>query len=505
MSPRVCCPACAAPEEQGQSHAPWEGANLPPGVYLWGVAAVTALGAALRLAHIARPFNGLMAWNEGHYAMTALNFDRYGLWVQRNDLGVDHTFSPGVPWLIWASFKLFGPTEWAARLPIVLSGIAAVALFAALVRRLLRSEQIALIASAFVAVAPGVVYFAQNVQLDTPSICCALAGAVCMLRYREVRRLRYFVAAGMWLAAAIWLKFPTALLYPAYLALWWPARPAHPAAAIRAAALFFALTALPSAAWVLSGLIAHETNPGFFYRRGASIYIANALLEIPLEVEAHLFLPVFVLVLAGIPVVWRWRSRLREIGIWCAPLIILYVIAPWDSLANRYYDLPATYLLTVPAALAVWARRPPEARHGNALPRTVVAAVAVVLALTVAYDLWDPTTDRIARATIAHAPIIDPVPFFSARIVADLPRGRTVVDAPQTMFYAGGDPSWVQTAWDVRPSIDSEQFDYIVLNDFSHGMVPTYAVDESLRALLARHHYIQIAPAAWAHEWTFHR
>ena len=82
-----------------------------------------------------------MAWNEGHYAMTALNFDRYGLWAQRNELGVDRTFSPGVPWMIWASFKMFGPSEWAARLPIVICGVLAVVLLGVLVRSLPGAKQ----------------------------------------------------------------------------------------------------------------------------------------------------------------------------------------------------------------------------------------------------------------------------------------------------------------------------------------------------------------------------
>src|SRR5215472_6519919 len=172
-----------------------------------------------------------MAWNEGHYAMTALNFNRYGLWSQHNELGVDRTFSPGGPRLIWASMKVFGPTEPAARLPIVLAGIAAIPSIAALARRLARSEQIALVTAAFVAVAPGLVYFSQNVQLDTLSICFALAAAALMLRYRDSRRPSDAAWAGMWLAAAVWVKFTILLLYPAFLVMWWPARPKRPGAA----------------------------------------------------------------------------------------------------------------------------------------------------------------------------------------------------------------------------------------------------------------------------------
>jgi hypothetical protein len=104
---------------------------------------------------------------------------------------------------------------------------------------------------------------------------------------------------------------------------------------------------------------------------------------------------------------------------------------------------------------------------------------------------------------MAHVPPIDPSPFYSAKLVAALPRGRTIVDTPQTMFYAGGDPAWIEiTGGDVRWKIDAEAFDYVILNDYGHGQEPYYAIDTALREQLARHHYIQIAPAAWAHVRT---
>ncbi len=480
--------------------APWAGARLPARVYHWALLGIVLLGAALRFAHIARPFNRWMAWNEGHYAMIALNFDRYGLWSQRDDLGVDHSFSPGVPWLIWAAFKLFGPTEWAARLPIVLSGIAVIALIATFARRLLRNEQIALISAGFAAVAPGLVYFSQNVQLDMPSICCALAGAVKMLRYRETRRWGDYIAAGVWLTVAIWFKFTMALLYPAYLVLWWPARPARRGVAATTAGAFVGLTALPSVLWVISGWLSHQFNSEFYYRAWDLRGIIKALVEIPLEVEAHLFILIFALLMVSIPVLIRWGSQLREIWVWCYPWAIQYLAAPWSSLANRYYDLPATSVLVVSAAAGLWtwqARR----LHGAVLTRAAFSICGVVMALTLAYDLWDPMTDRIGREMTPHAPPIDPVPFYSAKVVGNLPRGRTIVHWPQTMFYAGGDPAWIIPA-DGRWVIEGEQFDYIVFNDYSQGLGELYPIDEALRARLWRHRYIQIAPLAWAHERT---
>lgn len=482
---------------------PWEDVHLPAGVYRWGLASCAALGAMLRAAHLTRPFNRLMAWNEGHYAMTALNFDRYGLWAQRNELGVDRTFSPGVPWMIWASFKMFGPSEWAARLPIVICGVLAVVLLGVLVRQLLRSEQIGLIAAACVAVAPGLVYFSQNVQLDTPSICAALAGAVCMVRYRETRRTGALLGAAVFLMLAIWFKFTAALLYPVFLWWWWPVRPARLSRAAAGAAAFIGLTALPSVAWIATRWFARDASGEFFHRDWTLRGLVKALSEIPLSVEAHLFVPLFLLLLGGLAIAGRWRSRLGWIWLWSAPFLVTYVVAPWDSLTNRYYDLPATYVLVTLAALAVWRTRLPRPRGRSWPPRPVALALAAVLAVTVAYDLWDPTGDRLARAAMTHAPAIDPVPFYSARLVAALPPGRTIVDTPQTMFYAGGDPRWIDyTGGDVRWKIDGEWYDYIVLNDYGHGQEPYYVIDNALRAELARHGYVQIGPALWAHVRT---
>jgi len=495
-----------SPPPAGAAHdrpAPWEGQHLPPAVYRWGLLAIVLVGAVLRLAHLTRPFNGVgaTAWNEGHFSLIALNFDRYGLWSQHNELGLDHTLSPGVPWLIWLAFKAFGPTEWAARLPIALFGIAAIPLVAALVKRLLDSEQIALATAGLVATIPETVYFSQNVQLDTPSICCGLAGAVAVLRYRDTGRWRELLVAGVWMTLAVWFKFTTALLYPAYLALWWPARPHRLWAAVGLAVGFAALTALPSAAWIVSGNLMHQTLPGFYQRDWDLRGLLEVLIELPLMVGTHLFPIVFILLVLGIPVAFRWRARLRGLGIWCCSWALLYVAVPYSALNNRYYDLPGTYLLTVIAALGLWmplARR----RTGASLGRAILVALGIVMVVLTAYDLWDPTTDRLARTMIAHPPPLDPAPFYSAKVVATLPRKPTVVDAPQTMFYAGGDPEWISIVGgngDVREAIDGERYDYLLLNDFWHQQGPYYPIDDALRARLTRHHYVPIAPAAWAH------
>jgi hypothetical protein len=363
------------------------------------------------------------------------------------------------------------------------------------------------------------------------TISCALAAAVFMLRYRDGGRITDVVWAGTWLAAAVWLKFTSLLLYPAFLVMWWSKRPGSPLRRNAAAAAFAGAAALPSLVWIVIGWTRFQASSGFtkrfFFRDWDLRGIVKAFSEIPLAVEAHLFIAIFVLLVVGITAAVRWRADFRIIWAWCAPWIVLYVFAPWDSLVNRYYDLPATYLLTIVAATGLWVWTSPSTRRGRAensavarlsavdaepidrenvprqWPRALLIGIAVVVGMTATYDAWDPMTDRIARASMAHVPPIDPSPFYSAKVVAVLPPGRTVADTPQTMFYAGGDPAWIEiTGGDVRWKIDGETFDYIILNDYGHGQEPYYAIDSSLRDQLAAHHYVQIAPTAWAHMRT---
>jgi 4-amino-4-deoxy-L-arabinose transferase-like glycosyltransferase len=498
-----------------RSSFPWRGAHLRAHWFQWGLIAVTVLGALLRVAHIARPFNGLDAWNEGHYAMIALNFDRYGPWSQRDELGVDHTYSPGVPWLIWVCFKLFGPAEWVARLPMVLSGTAVVPLAGILAVRVMQSEQIALASAGLMAVAPGFVYFSQNVQLDMPALAAALTGAVLVARYGERRNGLDLAAAALWLAGAIWFKFTMVLAVPGCIALWWPARPRGPSGAAAHAAALGLLPMIPSLLWIgvsrftdraapglyLSGWIGQRVSWQFYHRRWDLPGLLKALTELPLIVEAHLFIVIFLLLCVGASALYRWRRDFPAVWIWICPWLLQYLVAPWDSLANRYYDLPALSVGVVAGALGLWVLAGAR-KSGATAVRNFTAALAAVLLVTAAYDLWDPIGDRIARATMAHAPAIDPRPFDSAKIVGSLPVGLTAVDWPQTMFYAGGDPKWAVIVGDSRDAIDDEAFDYIVLNDYGHGLGPDYPIDGALRYRFARHHYVQIAPAAWAHART---
>src|SRR5437879_13742642 len=143
----------------------------------------------------------------------------------------------------------------------------------------------------------------------------AFAGVVSILRFLAPGRLGETIAGAVWIALAVWFKFTTALLYPAYLALWWPARPRRPLWAAGAAVAFMGLTVLPSAAWIAYGRLTHQTLGSFYQRDWDVRGIIEVLIELPLMVGTHMCPLGFVLLLLGFPVASRCPGSLRNRGI----------------------------------------------------------------------------------------------------------------------------------------------------------------------------------------------
>ena len=80
----------------------------------------------IRLWDLARPFIGDYAWNEVYYAYIARDFLNGDLLSQYDIHNGGAVYStPLVPWLLFLGFKLFGVTEWAARMPILAFWLAA--------------------------------------------------------------------------------------------------------------------------------------------------------------------------------------------------------------------------------------------------------------------------------------------------------------------------------------------------------------------------------------------
>jgi len=115
-------------------------------------------------------------------------------------------------------YPLFGPVEWAARLPALLASLLLIPLTAQLARRLSGGRAAALVAAAVVAVAPLAVQFGATAFSD-PLLTLWLTAALALVLARPGRARPG--AVGLCLGLALATKYQAALFLPPLVGLAW--------------------------------------------------------------------------------------------------------------------------------------------------------------------------------------------------------------------------------------------------------------------------------------------
>lgn len=170
-------------------------------------------GAALRLLWLDAPFMGFHSFNEAHYSLIALNFSKYGLLAQMDELGRDFSTTPLLPWMIFISFSVLGVSELAARIPVFICGVLSLFVFCLLVRELF-GRRVALLATAFAVSAPWIAYFSRNVQLESPAMLFFLLALLFMAR-KSPKAAIFMFAVGVALKTSMLLGLPALALLAA--------------------------------------------------------------------------------------------------------------------------------------------------------------------------------------------------------------------------------------------------------------------------------------------------
>lgn len=501
------------------------------------LAVVLCLGLGLRLLNLGRPFYGYFMWNEVYYATIARNLDHFGFlnaynydWTGGSALGQRHGPSPFVPWLINFSFHLFGESEAAARLPILVLGMFSLLAIYAIARDLYDAE-IALIACFLAAIMPGIVFMSRQVALDSPMVAFGLASVWMLLRARRKPALDLIaiVASSVLLGTAVFIKYTGVLFLPLLGWIWWgivgQASPRRARSRWLLMGAYLLVAALPALAWMLRGILVSSGADGggpstaAYLIRGsewASYQWKPALYSIWVRTSQQtgqvLWYP---LVFTGVlSVAARRTAALARRNVEIVLLIVpwfVQLIYPASWYGNDAYTYPALYGVAVLLALVVrrGARRVLELLRPPA--GTTFASVVLLVATVVFaslsdykqyYHSWYTDRDFSLNLTLQlPANLITPEdPFASARIVRSVNASHAPIlaDVPATVYYAQ-DEMWRGKAtwyWWPRRGEQSALLKSIASMEYAY-VVFTYQPPALVMKALCESGYAQIGPGAW--------
>lgn len=498
---------------------------------------VLGLGLGLRLVDIGRPFYGYHMWNEVYYATIARNFEHFGLlhaynydWRGGSELSQRLGPSPFVPWLIHFSWQLLGASEAAARLPMLVLGMFSL-LAIYFIARELYDAATALLATAFAAIMPGVVFMSRQVALDAPMTAFGLASVWTLLRARRLDRGRgiMIVASCLSLGLAVFIKYTGVLFVPLLAWIWWTmvrrGRPAHGWLGWLAPVTYFAVAALPALAWMSRGLLhpspagggvavtqylarGYEWELRYFLRAAYTTWVRTGQ-----QVGQLLWYPlVLAAALSATPArAWAFARRHAEALLlvlpWLAPIVY-----PISWYQNDAYTYPALYGIAV--LLAVTARRgaqlmqegfgpAPERALGRAA--AILGVVAVLACLSdyrQFYWSWYQDKDYSANWSLQLPSnlIAQWEPFAPARTVRALNTSHAPIlaDTPATLYYAQDEPWRGRATWywwmlpdeldGLVKAIGSGEFTYVVF---------TYRPPLPVMTALDRSGYRPVSPGVW--------
>ncbi len=150
---------------------------------------------------------GLYDYDEGMNAEIAREMTATGRWLVPYFNGVPYFEKPPfVYWLTAVSFQIFGTSEWAGRLPIVLSGLVGVLALYALVR-LWGDSRAAVYAALSLVTAFGYFLYSRTIMLDIPLTAFLVVTLLAFsIAFHECRRMKAAVVlacAGMGFAVMV--------------------------------------------------------------------------------------------------------------------------------------------------------------------------------------------------------------------------------------------------------------------------------------------------------------
>jgi 4-amino-4-deoxy-L-arabinose transferase-like glycosyltransferase len=384
-----------------------------------------ALAAVLLLAPLRA--GDLAGYDDAHYAHIAKDILVTGDWLNLRSNGArifEHP--PLFVWIEAAFFRLFGKSDFVARLPSALCGWGAILLVYSLARRLLRDSFVAVAAMFVMASTLYFLKYAARAMTDVPFTLLCLCALYSWLRAEE--EPRWYAWAGVFAGLAQITRGLMGVALPVAFVLDLAVNRRR--APLRSLALACSLSFLPLIAWY--GYIIHANHWSFLKDHATWLNTeAFGALSPPWRRYTGVFEYAWMLLKSY----WPWlpftvfgliaaiRSedrRLRFLAIWVAVVFLLCAAA--KSRVLRYL-LPAYPAFSIFAAMSL-AQLAPAAYFWRGL-RIATAAGAAVVAMI-----------AIFPRNPAQAAEIRPI--AAAETAATAPGERVA-------FYDRGDPRFDET------------------------------------------------------------
>ncbi len=147
----------------------------------------------------------------------------YWEWARRLDWSY-YSKGPGVAWVIWASTRVFGDTEFAVRLPAAVSTALGMLAVARTTKMLTGDQRLAFVSAILYNAVPGFAVTAMLMTIDAPYIACWAWASHFALSAMMRDRQRHWVWFGLFIAIGFLFKYTILMLLPSVLFAMWCAR-----------------------------------------------------------------------------------------------------------------------------------------------------------------------------------------------------------------------------------------------------------------------------------------
>lgn len=206
---------------KGAPRRQWNLRMTPRRFVVWACLLAGAYGLGLT-RDIAEPWYGVHDWNGAFFSQLARNFLRYPWSVHHGmpivaagaaipgpeDSSIYATHPPALVWMVAGAFRIFGESEWAARLVPILFSLGTFALLLWLTSKA-HGWRVAALAGLFYAAMPMSVYFGRMVDHEAVCLFCMVAAAAGWVLVQRGGARRGWglaiVLAALWLG--IWVDW----------------------------------------------------------------------------------------------------------------------------------------------------------------------------------------------------------------------------------------------------------------------------------------------------------